>query len=118
MALKIVPRWDVLINWYERAPNLPRLPKKWYSWMDESEEVPPVSYIHRANSLQWHEIEDLILRHDVTTVLECNHDGSSILDRYAFHGIKNRLLQLLDFLPRDLFDRHMKQGTRLLLLCA
>ena len=118
IAMKIVTRWDVPTNWHDRAPNPPKSPKT-TNWCGEVvEEEPPMSCLHRANSRQWRMIEDLILSYDESQAVQVNNDGMDILERYAFHGIENRLSQLLEVFPRNLFDKHSGQGTKLLLLCA
>jgi ankyrin repeat protein len=110
IALKVISRWDVPSNWFER------IPKRNYKVMNQDR--PPMSYLHMASFLQWYEIEDLILSLSPSKAVDVEMDGMNLLERYAFHGVEHRLLRVLAELPPNIFEGHKEQSTKLMHLCA
>jgi hypothetical protein len=120
IALKIISRPDVPHNWFEKTPK--RNPKTTYvrSWISDTDVAvePEFSYLYMASSLHWNAVEDLILDRSPRLALRAEDDGLNLLERYAFHGIEHRLLQIIEKLPQDLFSQDRRKGCKFLHLCA
>lgn len=121
LALKIIFRPDVPHNWFERTPK--KRPKKsvnahiWEAIEDYARES-GFSFLYMASSFHWNNVEDLILDRSPRLALQAEDDGLNLLERYAFHGIEHRLLQIIDKLPQNLFSQDRLKGSKLLQFCA
>ncbi|KAM3076304.1 hypothetical protein ACMFMF_005637 [Clarireedia jacksonii] len=119
MAIKLISRADVPMNWFVKTPK--RQKPSWVkanSYHTEREDATPSSYLSRASFLQWYRIEELILNVDPLQAVLVEEDGMGLLARYAFHGVEKRLIYLLEQLPANLFTDHGENGAELMLLCA
>jgi ankyrin repeat protein len=119
VAIKLVSRADVPMNWFAKTPK--RRKPAWIeakSYDAESADTMPSSYLSRAGFLQWYRIEDLILEVDPLQAVLIEEDGMDLLARYAFHGIEQRLSRLLEQLPANIFADHKERGAELMLLGA
>ncbi|KAI0543731.1 hypothetical protein F4679DRAFT_577412 [Xylaria curta] len=83
-ALGIIARSDVPHNWFEKPLKLSSSSLLTDSMIDENE---PGTFLYRAASLRW----------DFAVMVDRN--GMSLLERYAYHGMKQRLIRVLDRLP-------------------
>jgi ankyrin repeat protein len=71
-----------------------------------------------ASSPHWNTVENLILDRSPRLALQAEDDGLNLLERYAFHGIEHRLLQIIKKLPQDLFSQDRRKGSKFLHLYA
>ena len=111
LAEAIIDRHDIPMNWFEKLPGHPK------NRLSDSLEQP--TYLERAGYLGWHKIENKILEYQPAEALLVGQSGQNILERYAYHGLENRLAEILDRLPQTLFlDKGYSIGQRLMFLCA
>ncbi|KAB5583202.1 ankyrin repeat-containing domain protein [Coniochaeta sp. 2T2.1] len=82
------------------------------------EEEAPRTYLHRASSLEWDSVLGVVLKSSPSEAVSTERDGYNLLERYAYHRVKQRLAQTLDKLPYDVFDTTPDRGSRILILCA
>ncbi|KAF4434806.1 hypothetical protein F53441_13645 [Fusarium austroafricanum] len=112
-ALKLISRSDVPQNWFEKARIFRRSTS--LSYLDNDV---PRTFIHRASSLRWYSVEDSILARDPYKAVSVDGDGFSMLERYAYHGMKKRVMQILKSLPSNTFQRSNDNGSKLSILCT
>ncbi|KAF5684755.1 hypothetical protein FDENT_6558 [Fusarium denticulatum] len=112
-ALKLISRSDVPENWFEKARSF-----RHSTGLNYLDDDAPRTFIHRASSLSWYSVEDTILACDPFKAVSIDGDGFSLLERYAYHGMKKRLIQILKGLPPKTLQRSSDSGSKLLILCA
>ncbi|KAK8130582.1 hypothetical protein PG999_002962 [Apiospora kogelbergensis] len=117
-ALLICLRPDVPRNWYEKPRKLTSHSQSWSTYVATDEDTPR-TYLYRAASLRWNQVEDLILENDPTKAMAPDRDGLGLLERYAYHGLEQRLRRVLPKLPPNIIISSSPDGgRRLLMLCV
>ncbi|KAF5566225.1 ankyrin repeat [Fusarium phyllophilum] len=112
-ALKLISRSDVPENWFEKARSF-----RHSNGLNYFDDDVPRTFIHRASSLRWYSVEDTILACHPFKAVFVDGDGFTLLERYAYHGMKKRVTQILKGLPSKTFQRSNDSGSKLLILCA
>ncbi|PNP78957.1 hypothetical protein FNYG_07822 [Fusarium nygamai] len=112
-ALKLISRSDVPENWFEKARSF-----RHSTGLNYLDDDVPRTFIHRASSLRWYSVEDTILACDPFKAVFVDGDGFALLERYAYHGMKKRVMQILKGLPSNTFKKANDCGSKLLILCA
>jgi ankyrin repeat protein len=101
-------------NWFEKPLKLPTRS----SWTDSRfDEDAPRTFLHRAASLRWDSLEDWILARAPSKAVLADRDGLNLLERYAYHGMKQRLLRVLGQLPSHVLSAG-DWGLNLVVFCA
>ncbi|VTT69035.1 unnamed protein product [Fusarium fujikuroi] len=112
-ALKLISRSDVPDNWFEKARTF-----RHSTGLNYLDDDVPRTFIHRASSLRWYSLEDTILACDPFKAVTVDGDGFTLLERYAYHGMKKRMIEILKGLPSNTFQRSNDCGSKLLILCT
>ncbi|KAF5548860.1 ankyrin repeat [Fusarium mexicanum] len=112
-ALKLISRSDVPENWFEKARSF-----RHSTGLNYLDDDAPRTFIHRASSLRWYSVEDTILARDPFKAVSVDGDGFTLLERYAYHDMNKRLIQILKGLPPKTLQRSSDSGSKLLILCA
>ncbi|RKL37927.1 hypothetical protein BFJ72_g7387 [Fusarium proliferatum] len=112
-ALKLISRSDVPDNWFEKARTF-----RHSTGLNYLDDDVPRTFIHRASSLRWYSLEDTILACDPFKAVTIDGDGFTLLERYAYHGMKKRMMEILKGIPSNTFQRSNDCGSKLLILCA
>jgi ankyrin repeat protein len=117
VALQLISRSDVPENWFERARNLP--PSTQLNWDGlPIDDDAPRTFIYRTASLRWYAVENVIIAREPCKAVLSDGDGYTLLERYAYHGMKQRVVQILKDLPFDIFQKSRDGGSKLLALCT
>ena len=127
-AMTIIARSDVPLNWFEKpfgsvaAEVVPIATTSGASadmgWRGSIASECPSSYLYRVASLGWDEVEDLIITRSPSKAIVVDQDGLSLLERYAYHGVKQRLVRVLSQLPAYVFGMSKDWGVKLLIYCT
>ncbi|KAK7954984.1 hypothetical protein PG988_015678 [Apiospora saccharicola] len=117
-ALLILSRPDVPRNWYEKPRKSAPYITSWSGGLVTDEEAPR-TYLYRAAYLRWDQVEDLILESDPAKAVVPDRDGLGLLERYAHHGLEQRLRRVLPKLPPNVINSSSHDGGhKLLMLCV
>ncbi|TRX91012.1 hypothetical protein FHL15_007994 [Xylaria flabelliformis] len=114
-ALGIIARSDVPHNWFEKPLKLSPLSLLTDPLIVENV---PGTFLYRAASLRWDFVEDLILQRAPSKAVMVDRNGLSLLERYAYHGMKQRLIRVLDKLPGYTLSMAKDLGAKLVTFCA
>ncbi|MCJ1447456.1 MAG: hypothetical protein MMC23_007967 [Stictis urceolatum] len=111
LALQFINHPMTSADWFKKRPGRITTSYPNYVW------VASQSYLYIARNWSWHRIESLILSQDPLQVVLPDAEGLSLLERCVHEGVKGRLVEILESLPKNVFTGS-GEGSSLLHLCT
>ena len=96
-TLRIINRPNTSAKWFRKLPGTNTTRRSGTVWIQYR------SYICIARSWDWRRAEDLISSREPSQAVSAVADEMSLVELYAYHGVRDRLVQLLDMLPSNFF---------------